>query len=944
MHNNKIAVYSRLSQFFIFLFLLSFSLTASTKTFTVTTRGSGYNKQQAIHSALRAGVEKGLGIFIESQTKIENYQMISDKILSRTKGYVSQYELVPGSQQNEFGLVFLKVKATVKTAALRDDLEAMKLIYSLKNLPRIMVVVQEHSPGLTLRQRTTATIIESNLLAKGFRLVDKEQMNTIQERDRARFSDNTFAAKMGFRLGADLIITGEAEAGTPFEETVYSVKQWRAPCQMNLRLIRADNAQLISAAALSNDWASRSQMQAMNSSLKKTAKKASAQIINDLLAFWKDEVYNTSVIEVCVLGMQNIELSSLINKILKINTARSAALRYLEGENAVIDVETGGSVQNLREAFTRMKGITVRAMTANRIDISKSTQQKALPEIAFEIAEPDVAIVRAGFEPIYPCIYSWYAQNSAGTVHLKNNSSSAISNASIAVSVPKYTSLPTNTAVSSIPAQRNSPFNFKLTLDTRSVSQLSQRVQAQAGITMRYKFGSKTKERRLSVPITIESINAIRWTDPLMAASFITPNNKVIKALARQTLRAVSYTRDEQVISELAYAAAQFYALKSLDIAYVKDPHGAVGHDVTDNINYPTQTLEMKSGDCDDTSILFASLLESIGIETALIVYPDHVLVMLNTGIYEKNGMRISYNKNDYILHNHKLWIPVETTQLKTHSFIQAWHSATKEFSLAVSEGQNVEFVDVHTAWKKYPSFDPFQQKQLTVQPNLKQVTTAFTRDISSLKQDLEKGFITAEKTLAAKVKTDPSALGLNKLGILHARKGNLVKAESLFKKAGKKKASFAPAQNNLANIYCLRGDDAQSVDAYDKAISQDPQTGQYYINKGLCLLTQNKTDACLNAIKTGIAKLKTPEATQEILGMDLLQSATQGKGEKKKEPKKKPEVSRARIKNLMKNVLEKVPDKKIKDYSKNILPVGGLRGADPEQIEKIADLLWWAE
>jgi len=67
-------------------------------------------------------------------------------------------------------------------------------------------------------------------------------------------------------------------------------------------------------------------------------------------------------------------------------------------------------------------------------------------------------------------------------------------------------------------------------------------------------------------------------------------------------------------------------------------------------------------------------------------------------------------------------------------------------------------------------------------------------------------------------------------------------------------------------------------------------------------------------------------------------------KGAKKKEPAKKREVSKARIQNLMKRVLDKVPDAEIKGYSKNILPVGGLRGADPEQIEKIADLLWWDE
>ncbi|MCK4542225.1 MAG: transglutaminase domain-containing protein [Spirochaetales bacterium] len=46
-----------------------------------------------------------------------------------------------------------------------------------------------------------------------------------------------------------------------------------------------------------------------------------------------------------------------------------------------------------------------------------------------------------------------------------------------------------------------------------------------------------------------------------------------------------------------------------------------------DFIQFPRQTLEYRAGDCDDLSILYCALLESVGIETAFITVPGHILM-----------------------------------------------------------------------------------------------------------------------------------------------------------------------------------------------------------------------------------------------------------------------------------------------------------------------------
>jgi len=47
----------------------------------------------------------------------------------------------------------------------------------------------------------------------------------------------------------------------------------------------------------------------------------------------------------------------------------------------------------------------------------------------------------------------------------------------------------------------------------------------------------------------------------------------------------------------------------------------------------PRETLRLRTGDCDDLAVLYAALLENVGIDTALVDVGDHVLTMFDTGL-----------------------------------------------------------------------------------------------------------------------------------------------------------------------------------------------------------------------------------------------------------------------------------------------------------------------
>ena len=140
------------------------------------------------------------------------------------------------------------------------------------------------------------------------------------------------------------------------------------------------------------------------------------------------------------------------------------------------------------------------------------------------------------------------------------------------------------------------------------------------------------------------------------------------------------------------------------NMTYVSDRRASV-----DFVQFPNETLELRGGDCDDLSVCFSSLLESIGIQTAFIDYKPingigHVTLLINTNLSPNESSLISINERKYFVRKNysskeEIWIPIEITSLK--SFDEAWNiGASKFYSEAIdnyglSNGK-VEIVDVY--------------------------------------------------------------------------------------------------------------------------------------------------------------------------------------------------------------------------------------------------------
>jgi hypothetical protein len=163
-------------------------------------------------------------------------------------------------------------------------------------------------------------------------------------------------------------------------------------------------------------------------------------------------------------------------------------------------------------------------------------------------------------------------------------------------------------------------------------------------------------------------------------------------------------------IDTVADVIVDFYKAKIIfnsfieNLTYTSDPRAS-----SEYVQYPKETLELKGGDCDDLSVCYSSLLEAIGIETALVDYRTdnalrHVNIMFNTKLKPQQASLISENDTKYFIRKNEsgideVWVPIETTSLS--NFETAWTIGSNKFqseainNLGLIKG-NVEIIDVY--------------------------------------------------------------------------------------------------------------------------------------------------------------------------------------------------------------------------------------------------------
>lgn len=191
-----------------------------------------------------------------------------------------------------------------------------------------------------------------------------------------------------------------------------------------------------------------------------------------------------------------------------------------------------------------------------------------------------------------------------------------------------------------------------------------------------------THRTDLSMELVIHGRNAWKG-DMAVLPRFLTPEDETIRNIVRDQLLNLDETI-EPGLEKFVHARVLFDYLTSQNIKYLSDPNIPFYKD--DRVQFASETVDAGSGDCDDLVVLYASMLESAGIQTAFVEVQDpekelaHLYLLFNTGLKADEGYVITDNEKRYILRDNgsghmMVWIPVETT-LVQDGFDHAWTTA----------------------------------------------------------------------------------------------------------------------------------------------------------------------------------------------------------------------------------------------------------------------------
>jgi hypothetical protein len=341
-------------------------------------------RDDALAAALRNAVEQVVGTMIESDVLVENYQTVEDKIYSRTTGYVQHYDIISANKQSD-NVFELTIRATVKMSDLRNDLQAIGVLISRKGKPRTMVLIDERNITTNYHQliadlNTTETTIMNEMMNLGFPFVDAVQAKKNIGRDMAQAAiqgDAAAAASIATRLGAEILITGTAiskeASGGPAVVRNAGFKSCQA--NINLRVIRADDATIIAVASAHDRAAHIDEITGGSQALEKAAKKASGELADKIIKVWQQDVYSGTQVQLQVLNITSFtQLNTFKNSLTYyVRGVQSVNQRSFEGGSALFDIDIKGNAEQLASELEakEIEGIKLQVigLTANKVTV-----------------------------------------------------------------------------------------------------------------------------------------------------------------------------------------------------------------------------------------------------------------------------------------------------------------------------------------------------------------------------------------------------------------------------------------------------------------------------------------------------------------------------------------------------------------------------------------------
>jgi hypothetical protein len=411
---------------------------------------------------------------------------------------------------------------------------------------------------------------------------------------------------------------------------------------------------------------------------------------------------------------------------------------------------------------------------------------------------------------IFPSLMQTYQNDPLGTVELVNDTGVEVASVELTVELARYMDFPHSYEIATRlgPGESvNAPIH--LLLNPR-VLEVQEDLPVQLSLTVAYASEGSAAELSRNAVTTLHRNSALVWDDSAKLAAFVTPNEDIVAGFALRAAELGGSVEELELSNELLRATRVIEALGAFNLAYVEDPEAPFSEiqgdlSFVDTVRYPRQTLLYRSGDCDDTTALLASMLEAVSVSTGIITSPGHVFLAFDTGEPSRNAWMFEAEGRHAFVHDETVWLPIETTIL-SEGFEAAWQEGSRLMKVHEPRGE-IEFIPMSEARRSYPTLPLAPSTMVLAEPRPSAVSERFSLSVSRLRETLyEQTASRLESELSGRSGRARARL-LNQIGILAARFADLERSETAFQSAIEADTSYTAARVNLANVRIMNGE-----------------------------------------------------------------------------------------------------------------------------------------
>jgi len=431
---------------------------------------------------------------------------------------------------------------------------------------------------------------------------------------------------------------------------------------------------------------------------------------------------------------------------------------------------------------------------------------------------------------VFAANYKWYLKHPVGKVTVTNNVNVPFLKVKVTFKLKDYMDFGFDTEIAKLEPKQTVEIPLIATLNNK-VLEVSEDTPIQAEFSLNYYESGEPKSVSLTKPLRLYSRNAITWDDTRRIANFVTYKDAPVKDLKAAVTADFKNRKAAALNPNVVKAMRIWNALGEYGVKFAANPANPfeTAHDdpnfPVDYTQYPRETLKRKTGQCSDLTSLYAALLEDNEVRVALLDYPGHITLMLDTEA--EDAVEAGLPADLLVEHDGSLWLPVEVTYVGK-PFDEAVSKGAYAYK-AEAEKARVKVLDLDKTFEEYEAVTMPPTDFAPALPDSAALEKRYDQQVAVLaKQRYE----SLRKPLGEQLKKNPDDADARvQLGIVELQYGDADAASAAFAKVLEKDPKNVAALNNLGSVAFVAGDFAGAEQKFLQAAENDGVDGDVWLN-----------------------------------------------------------------------------------------------------------------